>query len=105
MATPCARCQFRFGDAGLLSLPSSRSTTVYATEEEAIHAVGEALRVEYLAIVEAGFLLRIDDPFMTDVLVDPALDEGAKAARATMYVEATNRAIRGIPPERVRLHT
>ena len=39
----------------------------YRTDEEYYHAVGSALREEYKAIVEAGFYLQIDDPFLSDV--------------------------------------
>jgi 5-methyltetrahydropteroyltriglutamate--homocysteine methyltransferase len=77
----------------------------YATEEEYAGAVADALREEYLAIVEAGFLLQIDDPFLCDILVDPALDDAAKDRKARLYVEATNHAIRGIPAEKIRYHT
>lgn len=77
----------------------------YATEEEYAAAVSEALRVEYLAIVDAGFLLQIDDPFLCDILVDPALDDDAKDRKSRLYVEALNHALRGIPEERVRYHT
>ena len=34
----------------------------YKTDEEFLYAIGEAMREEYLAIVDAGFLLQIDDP-------------------------------------------
>ncbi len=77
----------------------------YATEEEFAVAVAEALRVEYLAIVEAGFLLQIDDPFLCDILVDPALDDAGKDTKARIYVEAINHAIRDIPAEKIRFHT
>ena len=77
----------------------------YATEEEFAFAVAEALRVEYLTIVEAGFLLQIDDPFLCDMLVDPALDDAGKDAKARTYVAAINHAIRGIAPEKIRFHT
>jgi 5-methyltetrahydropteroyltriglutamate--homocysteine methyltransferase len=77
----------------------------YRTEEEFFHAVGAALRVEYQAIIEAGFLLQIDDPFLTDIFSDPALDASARDKRASMYVEAVNESLRGIPEEKVRFHT
>ena len=77
----------------------------YATEEEYAEAVAEALRVEYLAIVEAGFLLQIDDPFLCDILVDPALDDAGKDRKSRLYVEALNHAIRGIPEDKIRYHT
>ena len=34
----------------------------YKTDEEFIFALAEALREEYLAVVNAGFILQIDDP-------------------------------------------
>lgn len=77
----------------------------YRTEEEFLHAVGAALRTEYQAIIEAGFLLQIDDPFLTDVFGDTALGAKQRQARASMYVEAINTSLRGISPERVRYHT
>ena len=77
----------------------------YATEEEYAEAVAEALRIEYLAIVDAGFLLQIDDPFLCDMLVDPALDDAGKDRKSRLYVEALNHAIRGIPADKIRYHT
>jgi len=50
------------------------SNEYYRSEEEFLHAVGAALRTEYQAIVDAGFLLQVDDPFLTDIFADPALD-------------------------------
>src|SRR5262249_46967469 len=47
----------------------------------------------------------LPDPFLTDVFGDPALGPAEKDARAELFTEATNRALRGIPPERVRFHT
>src|SRR5262249_54873085 len=77
----------------------------YATEEEYFHAVGAALRTEYDAIVDAGFLLQIDDPFLSAIFVDPRFDASQRRQRADMYVDAVNESIRGIPPEKVRYHT
>ena len=77
----------------------------YKSDEEYLFAVAEALAVEYRAIVNAGFLLQVDDPFLSDVFVEPGLDEKAKASKAQTYVDALNHALRGIAPERVRFHT
>jgi 5-methyltetrahydropteroyltriglutamate--homocysteine methyltransferase len=77
----------------------------YRTDEEFLAAVGEALRVEYLAIVDAGFQLQIDEPFLSDVFVEPNLDDKAMRRKADLYVEAVNNSLRGIPPEKVRYHT
>ncbi len=78
----------------------------YASEEEFLYAVGEALREEYRAITEAGFLVQIDDPFFITLFEpDDEADTTAVRKRVAMYVEALNHALRGIPPERVRYHT
>ncbi len=77
----------------------------YRTEEEYLHAVADALRTEYQAIVDAGFLVQIDDPFLTDVYSDSSLNSTEKRKRAEMYVEALNYGLRRIPVEKVRFHT
>jgi 5-methyltetrahydropteroyltriglutamate--homocysteine methyltransferase len=81
------------------------SNEYYRTEEEYLHAVGAALRVEYQAIVDAGFILQIDDPFLTDLWSDSALDPAQRARTADTYVEAVNASLRGLPREKVRFHT
>jgi 5-methyltetrahydropteroyltriglutamate--homocysteine methyltransferase len=77
----------------------------YPTEEEYFHAIGAALRVEYQAIVDAGFILQIDDPFLTDIFGDPSLDAAQRNRKAEVYVASINECLRGIPPEKVRFHT
>jgi 5-methyltetrahydropteroyltriglutamate--homocysteine methyltransferase len=77
----------------------------YKSDEEYFHALADALGQEYRAIAAAGLIVQIDDPFLCDIFVDPALDEAQKKRRAEIYVEATNRALAGIAPERVRFHT
>src|SRR5215470_3657933 len=54
------------------------SNEYYRTEEEFFQACALALRTEYQAIVDAGFLLQIDDPFLTDIFADPALNASAR---------------------------
>jgi len=77
----------------------------YPTEAAYLDAVADALHVEYTAIVAAGFTLQIDDPFLTDVFSYHPGTEAEKLAKAQRYVSAINRSLRGIPRERVRLHT
>ncbi|MEJ0078095.1 MAG: cobalamin-independent methionine synthase II family protein [Alphaproteobacteria bacterium] len=78
----------------------------YASQEEYLAALAEAMRIEYLAIVEAGFLLQIDDPRMA-THYNRAVDASVEECRAfiAQRVEAVNHALRGIPQERVRFHT
>jgi 5-methyltetrahydropteroyltriglutamate--homocysteine methyltransferase len=78
----------------------------YATEEEYMAAVAEALREEYLAIVDSGLILQVDDPWLIELLMeDPSIPPADRRAAAAAHVELINHALRGIPPERVRLHT
>jgi len=77
----------------------------YQNEEDYLYAVAEALRTEYLAIVDAGFLVQIDDPFLTDVFSDSSLSSTDKHKKAELFVAALNHGLRGIPAEQVRFHT
>jgi 5-methyltetrahydropteroyltriglutamate--homocysteine methyltransferase len=77
----------------------------YKTDDEYFHALAAELNKEYKAIVDAGLILQVDDPFLPDIFVEPRLDERQKKRRAEIYVEAANAALKGIPAERVRYHT
>jgi 5-methyltetrahydropteroyltriglutamate--homocysteine methyltransferase len=78
----------------------------YATDEEYLEALAEAMRVEYLAITGAGFVLQIDDPRMAthyNRQVDASIEDCRTFIE--LRVEALNHALRGIPLDRVRFHT
>jgi 5-methyltetrahydropteroyltriglutamate--homocysteine methyltransferase len=78
----------------------------YKTQEEFLFAIAEAMREEYRAIVDAGFLVQIDDPrLVTYYMLRP--DSTIEQCRrwAEVRVEALNHALRGIPPEKIRHHT
>jgi 5-methyltetrahydropteroyltriglutamate--homocysteine methyltransferase len=77
----------------------------YKTDEEYFHALAAELNKEYRAIVDAGLLVQIDDPFLPDIFFEPGLDDAQKKRRAQMYVDATNLALSGIPAGMVRFHT
>ena len=78
----------------------------YATEEEFVFAVADALGEEYRAIVDAGLIVQIDDAYlatMYDTMVPPASLKEYRAW-AELRTEALIRALHGIPPERSRYH-
>ncbi len=78
----------------------------YASEGEYLEAVAEALREEYLAIVDAGFLLQVDDPWLVEYLSEtPATTPEQRRRDAEQHVEILTHALRGIPREKIRLHT
>ena len=78
----------------------------YATEEEYVFAVAEALKTEYRAIVDAGFILQIDDPGLGEtwdmMIPAPPLEEYRRMQARNL--DALNHALVGIPEERVCYH-
>ncbi len=90
--------------------PSNIETTTpnehYKSAEEYVFAIADAMREEYKAIVDAGFLLQIDDPFLvTYYIMRPELSIAECRKWAEVRVEALNTALKGIPADRVRFHT
>src|SRR5262249_22389137 len=78
----------------------------YKTDEEYLFAIADAMHEEYKAIVDAGFLLQIDDPrLVTYYILSPASTVDECSRWAEVRVEALNHALRDIPRERVRFHT
>ena len=78
----------------------------YRTDEEYLFAIAEAMREEYRAIVDAGFLVQIDDPrLVTYYIANPTSTVEECRRWAELRVEALNHALRDIPPDRVRFHT
>jgi 5-methyltetrahydropteroyltriglutamate--homocysteine methyltransferase len=78
----------------------------YPSHEAYLEAVADALHEEYQAIVDAGFTLQVDDPALTYALGhSPHLSPHERQHEAELHVAAINRALRGIPEERVRFHT
>jgi len=77
----------------------------YPSERDFVLALADALRHEYRAIHEAGFILQVDDAVlanMYDHLVSQAPERYEEWA--SLRVDALNHALEGIPPERVRYH-
>jgi 5-methyltetrahydropteroyltriglutamate--homocysteine methyltransferase len=79
----------------------------YATEEEFVYALADALAVEYKAIVDSGFMLQVDDAVLMHEM-DSILAEGGSMKDyrdwAQLRVDALNHALKDIPPEKVRYH-
>jgi 5-methyltetrahydropteroyltriglutamate--homocysteine methyltransferase len=83
-----------------------RQNRYYRSDEEFLFALGEAMREEYKAIVDAGLVLQLDDPGLPDswdmANPEPGIDEYRNFA--TVRVEALNHALRGLPEDRIRYH-
>ena len=77
----------------------------YKSDEEFVFAIADVMHEEYQAIVDAGFVLQIDDPDLPDgwnCLPNITLPDYRNYA--TIRVDALNHALAGIPKEKVRLH-
>jgi 5-methyltetrahydropteroyltriglutamate--homocysteine methyltransferase len=78
----------------------------YGDREEYLGALAAAMRPEYEAIVEAGLTLQLDCPdlAMSRHTIFSDLDLDAFRREIALNVEALNEAVRGIPPEKMRMH-
>ena len=77
----------------------------YATDRDYVFAIAEALREEYLEIVNAGLILQVDDAVLANMYDELVQESPARyRAWAEVRVEALNHALRGIPEEKVRYH-
>lgn len=78
----------------------------YESDEEYLFALAGAMREEYKAIVDAGFVLQVDDPrLITHWNRVPELSLEDNRKFIALRIEALNHALEGIPEERVRFHT
>ena len=77
----------------------------YGTQEELLYAIADALREEYRAIVDGGFLLQVDDawvPLLWSQNSDIEPDEYRRVVARCM--DALNHALEGLPQDGVRYH-
>jgi 5-methyltetrahydropteroyltriglutamate--homocysteine methyltransferase len=83
-----------------------RINKYYSTQEAFLFAIADAMKTEYKAIVDAGFLLQIDDPqLVTRYDMEdppPSVEQYRKVGAAR--VEVLNHALTDIPQDRVRYH-
>jgi 5-methyltetrahydropteroyltriglutamate--homocysteine methyltransferase len=78
----------------------------YQTQHAYLFAIADAIREEYKAITDAGFIVQIDDPrLITHYDRTPGITLEENRRFIAQHIEAVNYALRGIPPERVRFHT
>jgi 5-methyltetrahydropteroyltriglutamate--homocysteine methyltransferase len=89
------------------SVEAGRANEHYASEEEFVFALAEALRVEYETIVDAGLLVQVDDAFIP-YNYDRFLVQGKSMSEylkhCELRIEALNHALRHVPEDRVRYH-
>ena len=78
----------------------------YPTHEAYIEALGEAMKGEYEAIADAGFILQVDCPDLAMAFHTgfQGLGEEEFLKRAEHHVEVLNAALENVPAESARLH-
>jgi len=83
-----------------------RANHFYKTDEEFLYAIADAMKIEYKMIVDAGFILQIDDPRIVTEYdsTDPAPSPEEYRRFAMLRIEALNHALAGLPEDRVRYH-
>jgi 5-methyltetrahydropteroyltriglutamate--homocysteine methyltransferase len=79
----------------------------YPNDQSYIFAVAEAMKNEYKAITDAGFVLQLDCPDLAmswnrGEFAGQSVDDFRKVA--AMHIEALNAATEGIPAEQIRVH-
>ncbi len=85
---------------------SSLKNEHYRSDDEYFLALGEAMREEYKAILDAGLLLQIDFPALVsawDTRNTMTLSDYRKWMEGR--IRHLNHALRGLPEERIRFHT
>ncbi len=88
------------------SVIPDRKNEYYATEDDCLQAIADAMRTEYRMIVDAGFLVQLDDARTAvtyDRMVPPASFSDYRRW-VGRHVEVLNHALDGIPQDRVRYH-
>jgi 5-methyltetrahydropteroyltriglutamate--homocysteine methyltransferase len=73
----------------------------YPTHEAYLYALADAMREEYQAIYQAGFLLQLDCP---DLAIGMSGVSSANVPTLQLHLQALNHAVSDIPPDRLRLH-
>ncbi len=78
----------------------------YANPDAFLAAMAEALRAEYRAIVDAGFLIQLDDAFLAHEYDRLLVTQNARDVQRWFagYIEMLNHTIRDIPEEKIRYH-
>jgi 5-methyltetrahydropteroyltriglutamate--homocysteine methyltransferase len=77
----------------------------YPTDEAYLFAIADAMHEEYKGIVDAGFILQIDDPDLADAWqMFPQMSVAEYLKYQEMRIDALNHGLRGLPEDRVRFH-
>lgn len=78
----------------------------YATQDDYLEAVAEAMREEYEGIVASGLILQLDSPDLGlgRHMMYKELDDDGFVRAAGRHVEVLNHALRNVPGDKIRMH-
>jgi 5-methyltetrahydropteroyltriglutamate--homocysteine methyltransferase len=88
------------------SIAPERADEYYKSDEHYLFALADAVRTEYEAILDSGFLLQVDDAYLAsqyECMVPPASLADFRQW-ASLRIEALNYALRDLPSDRIRYH-
>jgi 5-methyltetrahydropteroyltriglutamate--homocysteine methyltransferase len=94
-----------FMSAALPTGLAEHDNEYYSSRDEFVTALADATREEYQAIIEAGFLIQLDDPAASSLWGHRETGPGERDRRVAQTVELINYTLRDIPPEKIRYHT
>jgi len=94
-----------FMSAALPTSLAEHGNDYYASREEFVTALADAVREEYRAIIDAGFLIQLDDPSAANLWGHRDAEPAERARRVAQTVELINYTLRDIPAEKIRYHT
>ena len=78
----------------------------YKSEEELLYACADAMHEEYKAIIDAGFIVQLDDPAIGENWDQQKNEPSVEGYRryTKMQIDALNHAIKGLPSSKIRFH-
>jgi 5-methyltetrahydropteroyltriglutamate--homocysteine methyltransferase len=77
----------------------------YQSDEAYLFAIAEAMSEEYRAIVDAGFILQIDDPDLADAWqMYPEMSLADYYKYQQLRIDALNHGLKDLPVDRIRFH-
>jgi 5-methyltetrahydropteroyltriglutamate--homocysteine methyltransferase len=94
-----------FMSAALPTGLAEHDNEYYHSREEFLTALADATHEEYRAIIDAGFLIQLDDPSASGLWGHRDLEPAERDRRVAETVELINYTLRDIPPEKIRYHT
>ena len=86
----------------LFAIPSA----YYSSDREYLYAIADAMKSEYKAIIDAGFVLQLDSPDFVMMRNRQYWNKSWEEYRASLElrIEALNHALEGLPEDRIRFH-